>query len=227
MAFIVAIDGPTSSGKSTLAKKLSKELGFLNIQTGAMYRCVAKIMLDNNITLDNLDGIVKILETLKISFKDTKDGQLVYANGKEITSEIRTKEITDYTSKVASILVVRNTLVEMQREMAKNKDVVMEGRDIGTNVFPNADLKIYLTASPKERIKRKLEELEKNGEKYNFQEIAESIYKWDEDAVHRNFGALKRAKDSVYIDTTNLNEEELTKIVIEKIKEKYRKEYEL
>ena len=180
MAFIVAIDGPTSSGKSTLAKKLSKELGFLNIQTGAMYRCVAKIMLDNNITLDNLDGIVKILETLKISFKDTKDGQLVYANGKEITSEIRTKEITDYTSKVASILVVRNTLVEMQREMAKNKDVVMEGRDIGTNVFPNADLKIYLTASPKERIKRRLEELEKNGEKYNFQEIAESIYKWDE-----------------------------------------------
>lgn len=111
--------------------------------------------------------------------------------------------------------------------MAKRRDVVMEGRDIGTNVFPNADLKIFLIASPKERIKRRLAELEKNGEKYNFQEIAESVYKWDEEAIHRSNGALKRAEDSVYIDTTFLKEEELTKIVIGKIKEKYKEEREL
>ena len=227
MAFIVAIDGPTSSGKSTLAKKLSKELGFLNIQTGAMYRCVAKLMMDKNVSTDNIEEVYKILKTLKISFKDTKDGQLVFANGKEVTSEIRTKEITDFTSKVASIPIVRNTLVEIQRDMAKRKDVIVEGRDIGTNVFPNADLKIFLTASPKVRIKRRLVELEKNGEKYNFQEIAESIYKWDEEAIHRNSGALKRADDSIYVDTTDLTEEELTKMVIEKIKKKYKEEKEL
>lgn len=227
MSFIVAIDGPTSSGKSTLAKRLSKELGFLYIQTGAMYRCVAKLMIDNNISLDSVAEVSKLLKSIKIDFKDTKDSQLVFLNGKEVTSEIRTKEITDFTSKVASIPIVRTTLVEMQRNMAKRRDVVMEGRDIGTNVFPNADLKIFLIASPKERIKRRLAELEKNGEKYNFQEIAESVYKWDEEAIHRSNGALKRAEDSVYIDTTFLKEEELTKIVIGKIKEKYKEEREL
>ncbi len=227
MSFIVAIDGPTSSGKSTLAKRLSMELGFFYIQTGAMYRCVAKLMTDNNISVDSIDEISKLLKTLEIAFKDTKDGQLVFLNGKEVASEIRTKEITDFTSKVASIPIVRMALVQMQRDMAKRKDVVMEGRDIGTNVFPNADLKIFLTASPKVRIKRRLAELEKNGEKYNFQEIAESIYKWDEEAIHRSNGALKRAEDSIYIDTTFLTEEELTKIVIEKIKEKYKEEKEL
>lgn len=227
MSFIVAIDGPTSSGKSTLAKRLSKELGFLYIQTGAMYRCVAKLMIDNNISLDSVAEVSKLLKSIKIDFKDTKDSQLVFLNGKEVTSEIRTKEITDFTSKVASIPIVRTTLVEMQRNMAKRRDVVMEGRDIGINVFPNADLKIFLIASPKERIKRRLAELEKNGEKYNFQEIAESVYKWDEEAIHRSNGALKRAEDSVYIDTTFLKEEELTKIVIGKIKEKYKEEREL
>lgn len=227
MAFIVAIDGPTSSGKSTLAKRLSRELGFLNIQTGAMYRCVAQLMMDNEISIDNVEEIVKILKTLEINFKDTKDGQLVFANGKEVTSEIRTKEVTDFTSKVASIQIVRTALVEMQRNMAKKKDVVMEGRDIGTNVFPNADLKIFLNASPKVRIKRRLDELKKNGESYNFGEIAESIYKWDEEAVHRSNGALKRAEDSIYIDTTDLSEDELTKIVVGKIKEKYKEEKEL
>ncbi len=227
MSFIVAIDGPTSSGKSTLAKRLSKELGFLNIQTGAMYRCVAKLMMDNCVSLDSIDEVSKILKTLEIDFKDTKDGQLVFLNGKEVTSEIRTKEITDFTSEVASIPIVRTTMVGMQRNMAKRKDVVMEGRDIGTNVFPNADLKIFLNASPKVRVKRRLTELEKNGEKFNFHEIAESIYKWDEEAVHREIGALKRAGDSIYIDTTFLTEEELTKIVIGKIKEKYKDDQEL
>ena len=227
MDFIVAIDGPTSSGKSTLAKNISEKLGFFNIQTGAMYRCVAKLMMDNNISIDDTDEIKRILETFNIEFKDTKDGQLIFANGKEVTSEIRTKEVTDYTSKVASIPIVRNSLVEMQRNMAKRKNVVMEGRDIGTNVFPNADLKIFLNADPKVRIKRRCNELEKNGEKYNFDEIAESIYNWDKDAIHRSEGGLKKAKDSIYIDTTELTIKELSQIVIGKIKEKYEEEREL
>lgn len=227
MSFVVAIDGPTSSGKSTLAKKIQKEFGFLNIQTGAMYRCVAKLMLDNNIELDNMQEIKKLLNGLDIEFKDTKEGQIVLLNKEDVTSEIRTKEITDFTSKVASIPIVRQTLVDMQRNMAKKKDVVMEGRDIGTNVFPNADIKIFLNASPKVRIKRRLIELEKNGELFNFNEIAESVYNWDKDAIDREDGALKRAEDSIYIDSSDLTIDDLSKLVIKKIKEKYINEIEL
>lgn len=221
MSFIVAIDGPTSSGKSTLAKEISNKLGFINIQTGAMYRCVAKNMIDNGIAVDNINEIIKLLNEINIIFKDVDGCQLVFLNGVDVTSSIRTKEITDYTSEVASIEIVRLVLVEMQREMAKRKDVVMEGRDIGTNVFPNADLKIFLNASPKVRIQRRLSELEKNGEVYNFQQIAESIYKWDEDAIHRKNGALKKAKDAISIDTTYMTKEELSEMVIKIINEKY------
>lgn len=224
MAFVIAIDGPTSSGKSTLAKRISKELGFLNIQTGAMYRCVAKLMLDNNVSIDNIHEVNNLLKNIDISFKDIDDGQLVFLNGEEVTKEIRTKEITDFTSQVASIQCVRVALVEMQRNIAKSKNVVMEGRDIGTNVFPNADLKIFLNANPIVRINRRLAELEKNGEKFDFEEVAESVYKWDEDAIHRGTGALKKAKDCVCIDTTEMTEDELTKIVVGKINEKYYEE---
>ena len=221
MSFVVAIDGPTSSGKSTLAEIIHKEFGFMNIQTGAMYRCVAKLMLDNNVELNNLQEIQNILNGLDIQFKDTKDGQRVLLNNEDVTSQIRTKEITDFTSKVASILIVRQTLVNIQKKKKKKKNVVIEGRDVGTNVFPNADIKIFLNASPKVRITRRLNELKKNGEKHDFDEIAESVYKWDRDAIDRKEGALKKAKDCFYIDSSDLTIEELSKLVINKIKEKY------
>lgn len=221
MSFIVAIDGPTSSGKSTLAKNIAKELGFINIQTGAMYRCVTKLILDSNIKLDNTAEIEKILKELDMEFKDTKDGQIVLLNKEDVTTEIRTKEITDYCSKVASNLFVREFLIDMQREIAKNRDVVIEGRDVGTNVFPNANLKIFLNANPKVRIQRRFKELQKNSVNINFNEVAESVYNWDRDAINRENGALKRAPDAIYIDSSNLDEKELTQLVIGKIKEKY------
>lgn len=221
MSFIVAIDGPTSSGKSTLAKNIAKELGFINIQTGAMYRCVAKMMLDSNIELDDTIGIERILQGLDMEFKDTKDGQIILMNNKDVTNEIRTKEITDYCSKVASIEFVRKFLIDMQRDMAKKGNTVIEGRDVGTNVFPNADLKIFLNASPKVRIQRRYKELQKKCVDLDFNEIAESVYNWDRDAINRESGALKKAPDAIYIDSSDLNEKELTQLVIGKIKEKY------
>lgn len=227
MSFIVAIDGPTSSGKSTLAKNIQNQLGFKNIQTGAMHRCVAKLILDNNIEINDMQEIERILTHLDIELKDTKEGQLVLLNERDVTLEIRTKKITDFTSKVASIPIVRQTLVNMQRKMAEKHNIVIEGRDIGTNVFPNANIKIFLNASPKVRIDRKVKELKKNGEKFDFNEIAESVYNWDRDAINRGNGALKRAKDSIYIDTSNLTIDELTTMVINKIKQKYISEIEL
>lgn len=221
MSFIVAIDGPTSSGKSTLAKNIAKDLGFINIQTGAMYRCVTKLILDSNIKLDDMVGIEKILKELDMEFKDTKDGQRVFVNKKDVTTEIRTKEITDCCSKVASISLVREFLIDMQREMAKGKNVVIEGRDVGTNVFPDANLKIFLNANPKVRVQRKFKELQKNSINLNFNEVAESVYNWDRDAINRENGALKRAPDAIYIDSSSVTEKELTELVVEKIKERY------
>lgn len=227
MAFIVAIDGPTSSGKSTLAKRIAKELGFINIQTGAMYRCVAKQMQDSNIGIENTEEIETMLKNINISFRGNGDKQIVLLNGDDVTLQIRSKEITDFTSKVASILEVREALVEKQREMAQNRNVVMEGRDIGTNVFPQADIKIYLDANPLERIKRKILELKQNGEEVDELAVANSVYNWDEDAVKRKEGALKKAEDAIYIDSTQLSIDELARLVIGKINEKYIDEMEL
>ena len=227
MAFIVAIDGPTSSGKSTLAKRIAKELGFINIQTGAMYRCVAKQMQDSNIGIEDTKEIETMLKKINISFRGNGDKQIVLLNGEDVTLQIRSKEITDFTSKVASILEVREALVEKQREMAQNRNVVMEGRDIGTNVFPQADIKIYLDANPLERIKRKILELKQNGEEVDELAVANSVYNWDEDAVKRKEGALKKSEDAIYIDSTQLSIDELARLVIGKINEKYIDEVEL
>lgn len=227
MAFIVAIDGPTSSGKSTLAKRIAKELGFINIQTGAMYRCVAKQMQDSNIGIEDTKEIETMLKKINISFRGNGDKQIVLLNGEDVTLQIRSKEITDFTSKVASILEVREALVEKQREMAQNRNVVMEGRDIGTNVFPQADIKIYLDANPLERIKRKILELKQNGEEVDELAVANSVYNWDEDAVKRKEGALKKSEDAIYIDSTQLSIDELARLVIGKINEKYIDEMEL
>lgn len=220
MSFVVAIDGPTSSGKSTLAKIISKELGFTNIQTGAMYRSVAKILLDNNIQIIDIEKISEILGKLDFEFRDTEDSQLVIVNGKDVTSENRTKEVTDFTSEVASIQQVRERLTQLQRNMAQKKNIVMEGRDIGTSVFPNADIKFFLMANANVRIQRKIKELRENGEDYNYQEVAESVYKWDKDAIYRSQGALKRAPDAICIDTSTLTIDDMKNIAINQIIEK-------
>lgn len=221
MAFVVAIDGPTSSGKSTISNLIAKEMGFVYIQTGAMFRCVALELLRNGIELSDERQIGEILDKTDISFLNKEGSQIVIMNGEDVTDEIRTKEVTDYTSGVASISKVRQELLKKQREIAKNKNVVIEGRDTGTTVFPNADIKIFLTAKPMIRAKRKQRELEMLGEKIDITTVLESIYKWDEDAVKRKEGALKKAKDSISIDTTDMEIEELKVKMLGIIKERY------
>lgn len=227
MSFIVAIDGPTSSGKSTIANLIAKDMGFLYVQTGAMYRCVALEMLRKEVAENDVQSISRLLNNIEINFSKQKERQDVLINSEIVTDLIRTKEITDFTSKIASIDIVRHKLLELQRKMANNSDIVMEGRDIGTNVFPNADIKFFLTAPPLVRAKRKQEELRKIGENHSFLTVLESIYKWDKDAIERKVGALKRADGSIYIDSSQMEIEELKNLMLNNIKESYNKKIDV
>ena len=156
MAFIVALDGPAGSGKGTVTKILAKKLGLVNIDTGAMYRCVALEMLNKNIELNDLEKIKDLLNSINIKLEENKNKQVVLLNGQDVSDEIRSNKVTKVVSQVSSIKEIREKLVEMQREMAKTKDIIMEGRDITTVVFPNADVKIYLDADLEERAREGL-----------------------------------------------------------------------
>lgn len=221
MEFIVAIDGPTSSGKSSVANLITRQLNYKNIQTGAMFRCIAYQMLKENVRKEEIHKIKRILKNTEIEFINSQEKQEIYLNKRNVTEQIRSKVVTDYTSEIASIIEIRDSLMFKQRQMARNNQIVMEGRDIGTRIFPNADIKFYLTANPKIRAIRKMKELEKNGEKIEYIEALRSIYKWDYDAIKREIGGLKRPKGSILIDTTNLEVKDLKNLMIKQILEKY------
>ena len=217
MSFIVAIDGPAGTGKGTIAKLISNRLKLINIDTGAMYRCVALQMLKENIKLDEEEKIKQLLKNINI---DLKDDGMVYLNGVDVTEKIRSKEVSDIVSPVSSIKIIRTCMVEMQRKLGKEKDIVMEGRDIGTVVFPNADVKIYLDADVHERAKRRfLQNKEKNID-MSYEEILENIKKRDENDKNKEIGALKDAKDAIVIDSTNSAIEEVYGKIEEIIKRK-------
>ncbi|MFR8104277.1 MAG: (d)CMP kinase [Clostridia bacterium] len=223
MSFIVAIDGPAGSGKSTLTKLVAKSMNLVNIDTGAMYRCVALEMLNKGITLEEKDKIIGLLENLEITFKNKPEGQLVFLNGKDVTKEIRNKKVTNVVSQVSSITEVRLKLVEMQRELAKGKDVIMEGRDIGSYVFPNADVKIYIDATLEERARRRVEENKQKGIEMSYEEVLENIKMRDENDKHKEIGSLVQTPDAIYVDTTEpdikKNQEKLEAIILAKRKE--------
>ena len=155
MGFVVAVDGPAGSGKGTITKRIAKEMNLTSIDTGAMYRSVTLAMLNENIALNDFEKISKLLDEIKIELKKIDGVQKVYLNGKDVSLEIRTKPVNENVSPVSTIKIVRERLAKLQREMAETIDVIMEGRDIGTNVFPNANVKIYLDATPEERARRR------------------------------------------------------------------------
>lgn len=163
MSFIVAMDGPAGTGKGTITSLISKEMGLVNIDTGATYRCVALYVIKNNIKLEEKEKIIESLPNIHIDMKNEQGVQKVYLNNEDVTSEIRSKEVTKIVSQVSSIVEVRLAMVEVQRNLAKGKDVIMEGRDITTYVFPNADVKIYLDADEEERAKRRYKEMQEKG----------------------------------------------------------------
>ena len=213
MSKIVAIDGPAGSGKGTIASILAKKCNLVNIDTGATYRCVALACLNNNIDINDKEKIIEI--SGKINIEMTQDGI-------DVTNEIRSKEVTKIVSPISSIVEVRKNMVDLQRKMAGNNDVVMEGRDITTVVFPNATYKFYLDASLEERAKRRyIQNKEKNID-MSLEEIVENIKKRDYNDTHKEVGALTRCDDQIYIDTTNLTIDEVVEEMMKVIKEKTR-----
>ena len=222
MSFIVAMDGPAGTGKGTITNLISKEMGLVNIDTGATYRCVALYAIKNNIKLEEKEKIIESLPNIHIDMKNEQGVQKVYLNNEDVTNEIRSKEVTKIVSQVSSIVEVRFAMVEVQRNLAKGKDVIMEGRDITTYVFPNADVKIYLDADEEERAKRRYKEMQEKGIEMTYEEVLKNIQIRDKNDKEKEVGALKIAEDAIYIDTTNLSIEEVKEKVKEIITEKYK-----
>lgn len=217
---IVAIDGPAGSGKGTVTEIISKKLNLTNISTGDGYRSVALFAIENNVSETETDKIIKLLDDIQIEFKKEQDKDVVFLNGKNVDKRIRQKDVTNIVSKVSAIKEVRFKLNELFRKISENKNVIMEGRDIGTCVFPNADVKIYLDASVEERAKRRVEQNESIGIHIPYEEVLESIRKRDEQDKTKEIGALIQADDAIYIDSSNLSIEEVSDKIIQIIENK-------
>ena len=216
---IVAVDGPAGSGKGTVTKKIEEKMGFLNLDTGASYRCVALQVLKENVKLEDEEKIIKIANEIDIQIDNTGSKDIILLNGEDVSKEIRTKEVTSIVAPISSIIPVREKMVEVQRKLATGKNVIVEGRDIGTVVFPNADIKIYLDASQEIRAKRRYEENIQDGMETTYEEILESIKMRDYNDMHRKVGALKKAEDAIVIDSSNLSINEVVKKIEDIIKE--------
>lgn len=209
---IIAIDGPSGSGKGTIAKEVAKRLGFTYIDTGAMYRCVALKSIRDNIETNDEDKIVDLLKNMNI--KLTNEGK-VYMDDEDVSESIREMNVTSKVSKISSIVKLREQMRLKQREFASNNDVVMEGRDITTEVFPDADYKFFLDASLDERAKRRQLQNEIKGIKSTYDEVRKSLETRDYDDINRPVGALKRTDDQIYIDSSNLEIEEVINKILE------------
>lgn len=221
MKLKIAIDGPAGTGKSTVAKKIAEILGIDYLDTGAMYRAVAKFFLDNNIDPCEIDNntVEKIFKEINFDFKNNS----LYMNGKILSDEIRSPEVGKIVSKVASLEAIRKKLTLIQRELAKGKSIVVEGRDIGTVVLPDAEVKIFLTASAEERARRRLKELIEKGINVSFKEVFDEIVQRDRIDSTRKVAPLKAAKDAVIIDTDGLTVEEVVEKILEIVNKKIKK----
>ena len=221
MSFIVAIDGTAGSGKGTVSKLIAEKFNLCNIDTGATYRCLALDVLENNIEIENKEKIIKLLENINIDIQGTNSNPIFLLNGRDVSNKIRNKEVTDIVSQISSIPEVRLKLVDWQRKFAKNKNVILDGRDIGTFVFPNANVKIYLDASAEKRAERRYEENIEKGINTSFEEVLENIKMRDKQDKEKEIGALKIADDAIVIDTTNLSIEEVVDKIEKIIEEKF------
>lgn len=220
MDFVVAIDGPAGSGKGTVTKMVAEKLGLVNIDTGAIYRGVTLNIIRNNISLTDKEKIKEMLDTINIEVEVENNNTTVFLEGKDITNKLRNKDVTDLVSPVARIIEIREFIDNISRKIAKGKNVIMEGRDIGTTVFPNANVKIYLDATPEERAKRRFKQNIEKGINIPYEEILENIMFRDKNDSTSPVGTLKIADDAVYIDSTNMSIEEVVDEVIRLIKEK-------
>ncbi|NLK28283.1 MAG: (d)CMP kinase [Clostridiales bacterium] len=215
--FNIAIDGPAGAGKSTIARKIAEKLGFIYVDTGAMYRAMALYFLRNHINADHQEEIEASCQNVNITIEYRNNEQCVILNGENVNGLIRTEEVGKMASATSIYRSVRLKLVQLQQELAKKSNVVMDGRDIGTYVLPDADLKIYLTASAKTRAMRRWLELKDKGVQADIEEIEKDIIERDHRDMTREFAPLKQAEDAIYLDSSDLTIEE----VVDKIMEYY------
>lgn len=220
MGFVVAVDGPAGSGKGTVTKLVGKSENLIYIDTGAMYRCVTLAMIRNQIGLQDTEKIKELLQEINIEFKKEGEQDLVYLDGENVSKEIRENAVNKQVSQVSHVIEIRNSITEFSRKIAEGKEVIMEGRDIGTNVFPKADIKIYLDATPEERAKRRLKQNEEKGIHIPYKEILENIKFRDHNDKTSSVAPLKQAEDAIYIDSSQMPIEEVTNRIIQIIREK-------
>ena len=214
MGYNIAIDGPAGAGKSTIAKLVAKELGFIYVDTGAMYRGLAVHFLKRGIVPGEVEKIEAACEDAKVELGYENGVQQVYLNGENITSQLREEAVGNMASVSSAVPAVRAKLLDLQRNLAKEKDVVMDGRDIGTNVLPNADVKVYLTASVECRAMRRFKELEEKGEACDFEQIRQDIQERDERDMTREIAPLKQAEDATLIDSSEMGIDDVVKAII-------------
>ncbi len=204
MGYNVAIDGPAGAGKSTIAKLVAKEKGYIYVDTGAMYRALAIHFLEKKVSAEETDQVVAACKDAEVTIVYEEGVQQVYLNGKNVTCQLRTEEVGNMASKTSAIPEVRAKLLELQRGLARSSDVIMDGRDIGTNILPDADVKIYLTASVETRAKRRFDELTERGELCNLEEIKKDIRERDARDMNREIAPLKQAEDAILVDSSNM-----------------------
>lgn len=220
MSFNIAIDGPAGAGKSTIARRAAEELGFVYVDTGAMYRTIALYLLRSGTDIDNEEALSKALSDMKIAIDYQNGVQQMYLNGEDVTSLIRSEEVSEMASRSSAKPAVRARLLELQRSLASKYDVLMDGRDIGTVILPDAQLKIYLTASPETRALRRYKEIKGRGEEADLAEIEKEIRERDYRDMHRETAPLKQAEDAVYLDTSHMTIDEVIGRIKELVRER-------
>lgn len=215
MGYNVAIDGPAGAGKSTIAKLVAKEKGYIYVDTGAMYRGLAIHFLDKGIQPQETEKVIEACKDAEVTIAYEDAVQHVYLNGKDISSRLRNEEVGNIASVTSAIPEVRKKLLELQQNLAKTQNVIMDGRDIGTCVLPHADVKVYLTASVETRAKRRYQELKEKGEDCNLEEIAHDIEERDRRDMTREIAPLKQAEDAVLVDSSDMTIAEVVKTIVD------------
>jgi len=218
--FAIAVDGPAGSGKSTVAKAVAKEMKLLYVDTGAMYRAVGLFCRCKGVSTKDENEVCRVLDEIQLEFKRKEDGQEIFLNGEDVTKKIRSQEVGAAASDVGAMLPVRKKLVEIQRGLSKGNSVIMDGRDIGTNVLPEAQVKIYLVAGVEERAKRRLHELNELGEEADLEVVKMQITMRDEVDMNRKHNPLCKAQDAIEVDTSTMCIAEVVLKIIDIIKKK-------
>ncbi len=213
MGYNVAIDGPAGAGKSTIAKRVSKEMGYIYVDTGAIYRALAVHFIQNGLKPEDTEGIKEACRSAEVELRYEDGAQQVYLNGENVTGKLRTEEVSHMASVSSAIPEIRAHLLELQRDMARKNDVLMDGRDIGTHILPNADVKIYLTASVETRAKRRFLEYQEKGIACDLAEIEKDIAERDYRDMNREIAPLKQADDAVLVDSSDMSIDEVVETI--------------